>query len=231
MWNLKINDTNELTYKTERDREWTYGCWGKGWLTDFGIDMYTLLYLKWIINKDLLYNTWNSDQCYMAACMGENRYMYIYGWVPSLFTWNYHNIVNQLCLCPCEVTLGHLWLFAGFNSTHLLSHLQLFVTPWTAAANQASLSIINSWSLFKLVSSELVMLSNHLILCCPFLLLISSFLRIRVFSNESVLRIRCPKYWSFSFNISPCNEYSGLIYFTIDWFDLLAIQWTLKSLL
>ena len=124
---------------------------------------------------------------------------------------------------------SHLWLFATFTSVHLLSHLQLFVTPWTAAC-QASLSIINSWSLLKLMSSESVMPSNHLIFCCPLLLLTSRFPRIRVFSNESVLRIRWPKYWSFSFNISSYNEYSGLISFRIDLFGLLVVQGTLRSL-
>ena len=102
--------------------------------------------------------------------------------------------------------------------------------PWTAAC-QASLSITNSQSLPKLMSIESVMLSNHLILCCPLLLLPSIFPSIRVFSNESVLRIRWPKYWSFSFSISPSNEYSGLISFRTDWLDLLAVQGTLKSLL
>ena len=96
---------------------------------------------------------------------------------------------------------------------------------------QAYLSITNSWSLPKLMSIESVMPSNHLILCRPLLLLPSIFPRIRVFSNESVLHIRWPKYWSFNFNISPSNEYSGLISFRMDWFDLLAIQGTLKILL
>ena len=109
------------------------------------------------------------------------------------------------------------------------SRVQLFVTPWTSA-HQASLSITNSWSLLKLMSIELVMPSNHLILCHPLSLLPSIFPSIRVFSNESVLRIRWPKYWSFSFSISPSNEYSGLISFMMDWLDLLAIQGTLKSL-
>ena len=102
-------------------------------------------------------------------------------------------------------------------------------TPWTAA-HQASLSFTNSWSLLKLISIELVMPRNHLILCHP-LLLPSVFPSIRVFSNESVLRIRWPKYWSFSFSISPSNEYSGLISFRIDWSDLLAIQGTFRGLL
>ena len=104
------------------------------------------------------------------------------------------------------------------------------MTPWTAA-NQASLSITNTRSLLKLISTELVMPSNHLILCRPFPLLSSIFPSNRVFANESVLHIRWPKYWSFSFIISPSNEYSGLISFWIDWFDLSAVQGTLKSLL
>ena len=103
------------------------------------------------------------------------------------------------------------------------------MTPWTAA-RQASLSITNSQSLFKLVSIESVIPSNHLILCNPLLFLPSIFPSIRIFSNESVLHIRWPKYWGFSFSISPSNEYSGLISFRIDWFDLLAVQGTLKSL-
>ena len=109
-----------------------------------------------------------------------------------------------------------------FSSVKLLSRVQLFVTPWTAA-HQASLSITNSWSLFKLMSIESVMPSNHLILCCPLLLPPSIFPSLRVFSSESSLRIRWPKYWSFSFSISPSNEYSGLISFRMDWLDLLKL--------
>ena len=112
----------------------------------------------------------------------------------------------------------------------LLSCVQLFVIPWTIA-RQASLSIINSWSLHKLMSIELVMPFNHLILCHPLLLPPSIFPSIRVFSNKSVLHIRWPKYWSFSHSISHSNEYSGLISFRMDWLDLLAVQRTLKSLL
>ena len=112
----------------------------------------------------------------------------------------------------------------------MLSHVRLFATPWTAVC-QASLSITNSQSLLKLMSIELVMPSNHLILCHPLLLLPSIFLNIRVFSNQLVLHIRWPKYWSFSFSISPSSEYSGLISFRMDWLDLLAVQGTLKSLL
>ena len=117
-----------------------------------------------------------------------------------------------------------------YQSVQLLSCVQLFVTPWTAAC-QASLSITNSWSLPKPMSIESVMPSNHLILCRPLLLLASIFPSITVFSNESALRIRWPKYWSFSFNISPSNEHPGLISFRMDWLDLLAVQGTLKSLL
>ena len=117
-----------------------------------------------------------------------------------------------------------------FNSVQSLSHVQLFGTPWTAAL-QASLSITNSRSLPKLMSIELVMPSNHLILCRPLRHLPSIFPSIRVFSNESTLCIMWPKYWSFSFNISPSNEHSGLISFRIDWLNLLAVQGTLKSFL
>ena len=118
----------------------------------------------------------------------------------------------------------------GESSVQSLSCVRLFATPWTAA-RQASLSITNSRNLLTLTSIELVMLSNHLILCHPLLLLASIFPSIRVFSSESVLRIRWPKYWSFSFSISPSNEYSGLISFRIDGFDLLAVQGPLKNLL
>ena len=110
-----------------------------------------------------------------------------------------------------------------------LSHVRLFATPWTTA-RQASLFITNSQSLLKLMSIESVMPSNHLTLCRPFLLPPSIFPSIRVFSNESALRVRWPKYWSFSFSISPFNEYSALISFRMDWLDLLAVQGTLKSL-
>ena len=110
-----------------------------------------------------------------------------------------------------------------FSSVQSLIHVIFFATPCTAT-HQASLSITNSQSLLKHMSIESVMPSNHLILCCPLLLLSSIFPNIRVFSNESVLCIRWPKCWSFSFSISPFNEHSGLIYFRMDWFDLLAVQ-------
>ena len=115
-------------------------------------------------------------------------------------------------------------------SVQLLSPVWLFEIPWTAAL-QASLSITSSQSLLKLMSIESVIPSNHLILCHPLILLPSIFASIRVFSNESVLRLRWPNYWGFSFSVSPSNGYSGLISFGIDWLDLLAVQGTLKSLL
>ena len=121
-------------------------------------------------------------------------------------------------------------LCVNINSVQSLSHVRLFATPWTAAC-QASLSITSSQSLPKLMSIESVMPSNHLILRSLLLLPPSIFPSIRVFSNESVLHIRWPKYWSFSFSISPSNEYSGLISFRVDWLDLLAFQETLKCLL
>ena len=125
--------------------------------------------------------------------------------------------------------IGHDWAPSCHvtSSVQLLSCVWLFVTPWTAI-HQASLSINNSWSLLKLMSIESVMPSNHLIFCHPLLLPPSIFPSIRVFSDESV-HIRWPKYWSFSFSISPSNEYSGLISFRMDWLDLLAVQGTLKT--
>ena len=131
-------------------------------------------------------------------------------------------VITSLCICMSYTP--------SVSSVQSLSHVQLFTTPWTAAG-QASLSITNSQSLLKLTSIELMMPSNHLILCRPLLLLPSIFPSIRVFSSESVLHIRWPKYWSFSFKISPFSEYSGLITFRMHWLDLLAVQGTLKSLL
>ena len=130
----------------------------------------------------------------------------------------------------CLSTLTFNWYTSlQFSSVQSISRVQLFATPWTTA-RQASLSITNSRRLPRLMSIELVMPSNHLILCHPLLLLPSIFPNIRVFSNESALCIRWPKYWGFSFNISPSNEHPGLISF-MDWLDLLAVQGTLKSLL
>ena len=132
--------------------------------------------------------------------------------------------VNKCSHNTQKVSTYHI----SFSSVQSLSRIRLFVTPWTAA-HQASLSITNSPSLFKLMSIESAMPSNHLILWRPLLLLPPIFPSIRVFSNEPVLHIRWPKYWSFS--ISPSNEYSGLISFRIDWLDFLAVQGTLKSFL
>ena len=132
----------------------------------------------------------------------------------------------------CALVLCSVMCWRRFNSVQLLSHILTLCnpTPWTTA-RQASLSITNSQSPPKLMSIEVVMPSNHLILCCPLLLLPSILPIIRVFSNESALRIRWPKYWNFSFNISPSNEHPGLISFRMDWLDLLAVQGTLKTLL
>ena len=131
-------------------------------------------------------------------------------------------------------SLNILWRIFSFvfmfSSVQSLSRVRLFATPWTAV-HQASLSITNSWSLLKLMAIESVMPSNHLILCHPLLLPSSIFPSIRVFSNESALHIRWPKYWSFSFSISPSNEHPGLISFRMDRLDLLAVQGTLKGLL
>ena len=137
-------------------------------------------------------------------------------------------LLFAISCCPDSVA-SVLICCTGYTSVQLLSCVRLFVIPWTEA-HQASLSITNSQSLLKLMSIELGMPSNHLILCRPRLFLPLIFPSIRVFSNESVLCIRWPKYWSFSFSISRSNEYSGLISFRMDWFDPLAVQGTLKSL-
>ena len=140
-----------------------------------------------------------------------------------------YHVVNFIYLVGISVSVK--WLKGyQFSSVKSLSHVWLFATPWTAAL-QASLSITISRRLLKLMSIELVMPSNHLILCHPLLLPPLIIPSIRVFSNESVLHIRWPKYWRFSFNISPSNKYSGLISFRMDWLDLLAAQGTLKTLL
>ena len=143
-----------------------------------------------------------------------------------------HLAAIRLLPLPAVTPHGGLWgnwmWKHRISSVQSLSHARLFVTPWTAT-HQVPLPITNSQSLLKLMSIESVMPSNYLILCPPLLFLPSIFLSIKVFSNESALRIRWPKYWRFS--MSPSNEYSGLIFFRIDWFDLLAVQWTLKSLL
>ena len=163
-------------------------------------------------------STWISHRCtYVSSLLNA---------LPSPTTY----LVLFITLPDILFMYLYLSVFPQFSSVQSLNRVWLFATPWTAV-RQASLFITNSWSLLKLTSIESVMLSNHLILCCSLLLLPSIFPSIRVFSNESALRIRWPKYWSFSFSISPSNEYSGLISFRIDWLDLLAVQGTLKSLL
>ena len=127
------------------------------------------------------------------------------------------------------IVFQHLRMLS-FVVVQYLRYVWLFATPWNVAC-QGPLSSIVSWNLLKFLSIELVMLSNHLILCHPLLLLPSIFPSIRIFSDELALRIRWPQYWSFSFSISPSNEYSGLISFRIDWFDLLGVQGLLKSVL
>ena len=147
---------------------------------------------------------------------------HVYGWIRMSSGDSHVAIWESVLPFSLQPTL--------FRSVQSLSPVQLFATPWTTA-RQSSLSITNSRSSPKLMSTESVMPSNHLILCCPLLLLSAIFCSIRVFSNESALRIRWPKYWSFSFNISPSNEHSGLTSFRMDWLDLLAVQGTLKILL
>ena len=181
------------------------------------------------------------------GCLIQSRYrMFPSPHTPSCCELHSHTC----CPAPAPFTSGNLqsvfhcyklvvwrmlykWNHRGYNifsSVQMLSRVQLFVTPWITAC-QPSLSITNSRSTPKPMSIELVMASNHLIPCRPLLLLPSIFPSIRVFSNESALHIRWPKYWSFSFNISPSNEHPGLISFKMDWLDLLAVQGTLMSLL
>ena len=205
--------------------------------------LYLIILVCWLeINQPFPFGKWKNHL---------TTYRWVYSGFSVLFHWSlcvylywYHNVfilswnlvrqVLQLFFSKIIfVILGPSHFHINLKSVcsvQSLSRVRFFVTPWTAA-RQASLSITNSWSLPKLMSIESVMPSSHLILCHPLLLPLSVFLSIRVFSNESPLCIRWPKYWSFSFNISPSNEYSGLISFKIVWLDLLAIQGTLKSLL
>ena len=195
--------------------------------------------------KQLSMHTWNTVNILENKCEIQIRVFKI--WCSSPNT-NYL-LLNFICLIffptgasdntiflsfwICSQVLGFLGLHSfyvfHFSSVQSLSRVRLFVTPWIAA-RQASLSITNSRSLLKLMSIKLVMPSSHLILCHP-LLLPTIPSSIRLFSNESTLRMRWPKYWSFSFSISPSNEHPGLISFRIDWLDLRAVQGTLKSLL
>ena len=160
----------------------------------------------------------------------------MYHWLFQLLYLLSNILSSYQFLTVCHLCSSHLYVtplrlaFYQFSSVQSLSPVWLFVTPWITAC-QASLSITNSRSLLKLMPIESVMPSSHLILCGPLLLLLPTTPSIRVFSNESTLRMRWPKYWSFSFSISPSNEHPGLISFRIDWLDLLAVQGTLKSLI
>ena len=145
-----------------------------------------------------------------------------YSTLPPYLAFSEHYIFCQSSRCT-ELFNFVFYLCVSDNSVQLLSHVRLFATPWITAC-QASLSITNSWSLPKLMCIELVMPSSHLILCHPLFLLPPIPPRIRVFSNESTLRMRWPKYWSFSLSISPSNEHPGLISFRMDWLDLLAVK-------
>ena len=205
-------------------------------------------------SKALIHHFWSVAYSYTACIMHKNA-----GsggdWKPRLCLCSLPNCLaqtrvarsprNTLCLFPREAAFSLIFtktlyrlaqvplarsLFLQLVLVQSLSHVWLFVTPWTAAC-QASLSITNSWSLLKLRSIESVMPSIYLILCHPLRLPPSIFPSIRVFSNESVLPMRWPKYWSFSFSISPSHEYSGLISFRMDWLDLPSVQGTLRSLL
>ena len=174
---------------------------------------------------------WGRSILFSTACQNPRlslRFVFFLITSSQLFGNNCSNSLDILSDLFC----GNLIMFYLFcvYSVQSLSCVRLFVTPWSAAC-QSSLSITNSWNLLKLTSIESVMPSNHLVLCRPLLLQPSIFSSIRVFSSESVLHIMWPKYWSFSFSISPSNEYSGLVSFRMDWLDLLAVQGTLKSLL
>ena len=183
-------------------------------------------------SADFAFSGWLSCIVLVCAVSGDVR-------CGSTNWWHGHSFFYIL-LCACDFyhsVLQVIYPFClsysatdCFSVVQSLSHVQLFATPWIAA-RQASLSITNSRSSPKLMSIESVMPSSHLILCRPLLLLPPIPPSIRVFSSESTLRIRWPKYWSFSFNISPSNEHPGLISFRMDWLDLLAVQGTLKSLL
>ena len=174
------------------------------------------------ISKTTEWSLFVSKAHFFLLCHTDSNFLVAGFWL-SLRSLSKYSVNSKVCL-------SDLRLSVQFSSVKLLNRVRLFATPWMAA-RQASLSITSSQSLPKLMSIESVMPSNHLILCRPLLLLTSIFPSIRVFSNESALQIRWPKYWSFSFNFSPSNEHPGLISFRIDWLDLLVVQGTLKSLL
>ena len=199
---------------------------------------FTSYLLEWLLSKEqvILAIIWNK---YWQEC-GENGKL-LCSWLEcKLFSASMEKSMEVLQKIKCRTTT--IWFGSStsgyickgssvqFSSFQSLGHVWLFASQWTRA-RQASLSITNSQSLLKLLSIALVMPSNHLILCHPLLLLPSVFPSIRVLSSESILCIRWPKYWSFSFSISRANEYSGLISFMIGWLDLLAVQGTLKCLL
>ena len=176
---------------------------------------------------------------FICSCHVTVYFLCFIGWgnfkIISLLLWDTRKIQeNTVCNSQLKRNLFYFlnfhWYSVQFSSIQSLSCVRLFATPWIAA-RQASLSITNSQSSLKLMCFESVMPSSHLILCCPILLLPPLPPSIRVFSNESTLRMRWPKYWSFSISISPSNEYPKLISFRMDWLDLLAVQGTLKSLL
>ena len=158
--------------------------------------------------------------CLVYAKNSKKASMIKAKWTRRLWEQAFQQNPVSIPLCPS--------ILLYFSSVLLFSHVQIFLTPWIAA-RQASLSITNSWSLLKPMSIELVMPSSHLILCHPLLLLPPIPPSIRVFSNESTLYMRWPKYWSFTFSISPSNEHPGLIFFRMDWLDLLAVQGTLQQ--
>ena len=161
--------------------------------------------------------------CLVCLHCPSVRHLLLPSWGFLTYTWDWIRFPSNL-----RIVLSLTGEVKLIHAVQLLSRVWLFATPWTAAC-QASLSFTISWSLLGFMSIESVMLSNHLIVCLPLLLLPSFFPGIKAFSNELALRIRWPKYWSFSFSISPSNEYSGLIYFNIDWFSLFAVQGTLES--
>ena len=216
-----------IKMQTEDERVDTAGVEERRMNWESSTDIYTLPCVKYTASGKLLQNTGSPAQCsVMARVMG-------WGWggrkiqegegICMLTANSHYWMAKPAQHChPIILQLKKISLFTIniFSSVQLLSHVWIFVTPWTAA-RQASLPT-NSQSFLKLMSIESVMPSNHL-LCCPLLLPPSIFPRIRVFSNESVLHIRWPKYWSFSFNISPSNNYLGLISFRMDWLDLLAV--------
>ena len=177
---------------------------------------------RWHPSKTILPVLFHSDLC------GHWRDMFSCRQMSSGLAFTKANTHVQVLMEGYHITF--MFCYQYISSFQLLNCVQLFATPWTTA-NQASMSITNSWSLLKCMSIESMMPSNHLILCHSLLLPRSVFPSIRVFSNESALHIKWPKYWNFSFSVSPSNEHSGLISFMMDWLDLPAVQGTLKSLL